>query len=140
MLFLLVISKSPYICSDYGYKRTSGLTGPCEADESIILPDPCEGTSGNSAYKQSQGYRKVAGDVCKGGDEGSFAAVDNMCFNGKYPGPDCLSCMLCAVLCFQVIRLQSLLYLFSLLLLFFWPYYLLFFLSCVSVGKCTNST
>ena len=66
-------------CSDYGYLHSNGLTGPCVVDESIDLQDSC--AEGKISYRQSQGYRKVSGDVCVGGDESKYAAVDTLCCN-----------------------------------------------------------
>lgn len=64
--------------SDYGYQHADGFSGPCIRDNTIILPDPCSQDNVVS-YKQSQGYRKVAGDVCAGGEEKSFAPIDSLC-------------------------------------------------------------
>jgi len=50
---------------DYGYGRGANLTGPCVRDPAIILDSPC--TSNSSTFWQTQGYRKIAGDVCQGG-------------------------------------------------------------------------
>ena len=65
-------------CSDYGYMHpNNALTGDCVADQSVVLEDPC--TGGNLTYKKSQGYRKVAGDVCVGGDEYKYAPIESPC-------------------------------------------------------------
>ena len=55
-------------CSDYGYQHANGISGECVRDKSIAL-DAC--TQG----MKSQGYRKVAGDVCTGGLLAKFAQV-----------------------------------------------------------------
>ncbi len=67
--------------SDYGYLHADGFTGPCIRDDSIILPDPCD--SNATTYSRSQGYRKVSGDVCVGGEEERFSAVDALCCDRK---------------------------------------------------------
>lgn len=66
-----------YLCSDYGYMHSDGFTGPCIRDVSIALQDPC--VQSQTIYKKSQGYRKISGDVCRGGQEQNFAAVDAVC-------------------------------------------------------------
>ena len=66
--------------SDYGYQHADGFTGPCIRDESVVLPDSCS-KSDSTSYMKSQGYRKVAGDVCVGGEEDTFAPVDALCIN-----------------------------------------------------------
>ncbi|CAI7997767.1 Sortilin-related receptor (Fragment) [Geodia barretti] len=51
---------------DYGYERLS-LSGLCERDPDVDLPDPC--AAGQKNYTASSGYRKIAGDLCQGGQE-----------------------------------------------------------------------
>ena len=72
-----------YLCnSDYGYQHTDGFTGPCIRDMSIKLSDPC--IENHTIYKKTQGYRKIAGDVCMGGEEAKFGAGDALCCeNGR---------------------------------------------------------
>ena len=64
--------------------RSEGFTGPCIRDSSITLPATCVGNV--SLYMESQGYRKVAGDVCVGGLEASFSPQSRPCCgnNGKW--------------------------------------------------------
>ena len=57
--------------------RSEGFTGPCIRDSSISLPATCVGNV--SIYSESQGYRKVAGDVCVGGLEASFSPLSRPC-------------------------------------------------------------
>lgn len=73
-------------CSDYGYRHpNNALTGDCEVDQSVALEDPC--ASGNVTYQKSQGYRKVAGDVCVGGEEHMYAPIKSVCYsNGRGEG------------------------------------------------------
>jgi hypothetical protein len=51
---------------DYGYERLS-LSGLCVRDPDVDLPDPC--AAGQKNYTASSGYRKIAGDLCQGGQE-----------------------------------------------------------------------
>ena len=68
-------------CSDYGYMRSDGFTGPCIRDNSIdISPTSC--TNESLTYSESQGYRKVAGDVCAGGVEFALGPVTRPCCIG----------------------------------------------------------
>lgn len=64
---------------DYGYQHSDGFSGSCVRDDSIVLQDVCMSGQVLAAVK-SQGYRKVAGDVCSGGDkEKDFAPVAVSC-------------------------------------------------------------
>ncbi len=48
---------------DYGYQHSNGFNGECVRDKSVTLQDACAQDDVVAAIK-SQGYRKVAGDVC----------------------------------------------------------------------------
>lgn len=105
-----------YIASDYGYMHSDGFTGACVRDELISLEDPCaQGKTG--VYKKSQGYRKVAGDVCGGGEESAFVAIDSVCCGELVcdSAGECVTCFLSSQQ--QVIILQSLFLQYSCLLL-----------------------
>ena len=67
--------------SDYGYKRADGFTGSCIRDSIVQLP-PGGCVHGHTNYSQSQGYRKVAGDLCSGGLETLFGPVLHPCDTG----------------------------------------------------------
>lgn len=65
-------------CSDYGFMRSDGFTGPCVRDPDIPYTDPCaDGTK--TTYLKSRGYRKVAGDVCVNGVEDEFGYYTFTC-------------------------------------------------------------
>ena len=65
-------------CSDYGYMRSSGTSGLCIRDGSVVLPHAvC--SAEQQAYSQTQGYRKIAGDLCVGGEEVTLGAVLRPC-------------------------------------------------------------
>lgn len=66
--------------SDYGYQHSDGFTGACVHDDSVTLDPVC--TGGEPVYSKSQGYRRVAGDVCSGGVEDQYAPQVTGC--GKY--------------------------------------------------------
>lgn len=60
--------------------RADGFTGPCVRDSSIALP-PTNCSQGQLSYFESQGYRKVAGDVCQDGVEVTLGHVMHSCCN-----------------------------------------------------------
>ncbi len=65
-------------CSDYGYMRSSGTSGLCIRDNSVALPHAvC--SADQQGYFQSQGYRKIAGDMCVGGEEAALGPVVKSC-------------------------------------------------------------
>lgn len=61
--------------------RSDGFTGPCVRDSSISLP-PTTCSDGQVSYLETQGYRKVAGDVCHGGVETALGPLVHPCCNG----------------------------------------------------------
>ncbi len=75
LLFIFCLCLS----SDYGYMHSDGFTGPCVVDDSSSIANPCDGVTGTLVYSRSQGYRKIAGDVCVGGEESKFGTVYDSC-------------------------------------------------------------
>lgn len=67
--------------SDYGYMRSDSFTGPCVRDNSVSLP-PTNCSEGQASYYQTQGYRKVAGDVCENGVQDNLSPVLHPCCSG----------------------------------------------------------
>ncbi|CAI8030523.1 Sortilin-related receptor [Geodia barretti] len=64
---------------DYGYaKPGEDLSGLCVKDPDVELEDPCD-NEGTTTYIASTGYRKIAGDVCQGGDERLYAPYEAEC-------------------------------------------------------------
>lgn len=65
--------------------RAEGLSGECVRDPSV--PNLASGAdscgNGVTSYTETSGYRKVAGDVCSGGIEGSLGPVTIPCCEGK---------------------------------------------------------
>ena len=67
--------------SDYGYMRSDGFTGPCVRDDTIPLShDTC--SPRQVSYQETQGYRKVAGDVCVNGVESTLGPISRPCCSG----------------------------------------------------------
>ena len=65
--------------SDYAFKPANGLNGPCVRDEAVPLDDPCADGLVKTVMK-SQGYRKVAGDLCtKGSGSPDFDPYEFTC-------------------------------------------------------------
>ncbi len=67
-----------YFLSDYGYARSDSFTGVCVRDSTVPLPSG-ECLAGQTTHLVSQGYRKIAGDVCSGGVEGNLGPVSQSC-------------------------------------------------------------
>lgn len=64
--------------SAYGYEHSDGFTGVCVRDSSVTLDPIC--TEPNAiSYMKSQGYQKVAGDVCVGGVQQEFLPIETAC-------------------------------------------------------------
>ena len=56
--------------------RSDGFTGPCVHSTSLPTVSCAEGMN---SYLESQGYRKIAGDVCSGGVERLFGPIKHLC-------------------------------------------------------------
>ncbi len=73
------------LLSDYGFKHSDGIVGPCIRDPVVALDDPCL-TDNVLSYMKSTGYRKIPGDVCKNGVEDTFKKQSFSCCESSPAG------------------------------------------------------
>ena len=73
---MIILCSTSY--SDYGYEHSDEFSSVCVLDPDVSLP-PSSCPEGAVSYTETRGYRKVAGDVCTGGESVNLLPVTRSC-------------------------------------------------------------